>query len=161
MAEATLVADQSVGDPGTPGKRRRRARLAVTVVAVVVLLSAVLADRTVLAKHHKPTAPVTGALVTLPKTTLNLSGGSLLQVEVAIQLQAGVGTPRGLPPGEMARLENREINVLSQFSKPTLSSPTGKDRSRASLLSSFRRAVGPGKVGPGVLAVYYVDFIMQ
>lgn len=161
MAEGTLLTDRP-SEAGEPtGKRRRRPRLVVIAIIVVVVLGAVVADRIVGAKHHKVTGPLPGALVTLPKTTLNLSGGSLLQVEVALQLQAGVGTAKGLPPGELARLENREIDVLTQFSQSTLSTASGKARSRSALLSSFRQALGPGKAGPGVLDVYYVDFIMQ
>jgi len=161
MAEATLTAERPGREADTPGKRRRHPRRRVIVALVVIVLLAVVADRTVLAKHHKATAPVAGALVSLPKTTINLSGGSLLQVGVAIQLQTGVGTAKGLPDGEMARLENREITVLSGYTQSTLSSATGKASSRAALLASFRQVVGPGKVGPGVMAVYYVDFIMQ
>jgi len=162
MAEATLTAQRPDDKTDGPGKRRgRRPVRVLAAVVLVVVLVAVLADRTVLADHHKATVPVAGAVVSLPKTTLNLSGGSLLQVGVAIQLQSGVGTEKGLPSGEMARLENREITVLSGYTQSALSSAAGKDRSRAALLANFRQVIGPGKLGPGVMAVYYVDFIMQ
>ena len=162
MAEATLTAERPDDKTVGPGKRRgRHPRRRVIAVVLVVVLVAVVADRTVLAKHHKATVPVAGAVVSLPKTTINLSGGSLLQVGVAIQLQTGVGTKKGLPAGETVRLENREITVLSGFAQSTLSSAAGKASSRAALLASFRQVVGPGRIGPGVMAVYYVDFIMQ
>lgn len=161
MAEATLAAERDETPDQEPQGQRRRRPLLIVAVALVVVIVAVLTGRALLAEKQTATVPVAGAVVTLPKTTLNLAGGSLLQVGVAVQLQAGVGTKRGLAAGELARLENREIVVLSQFSQPTLSTPTGKETSRAALLASFRQVVGAGRVGPGVMAVYYVDFIMQ
>lgn len=162
MSDTTLAAERAAPAGQEPGKpRRRQPLLLIVAVALVLVLIAVVADQTLPTKNPTPGAAVDGTVVTLPKTTLNLSGGSLLQVQVAVQLQDGVGTKKGLPPGETARLENRELLVLSQFTPTKLSTPGGKQASRQALLTSFRQVVGPGRVGPGVMAVYYIDFIMQ
>lgn len=152
--------DDNGASPAKKPKERRPKLLVVLVLMVAV--AAFGADKFLLAKKHKPLKAVPGAVVALPETTLNLSDGSLLQVKLAVQLQKGVGGKSGsLPAWEIARMEDDEITVLSGFTGTTLLSAHGKAVAMADLLSAFRSVVGPGPVGPGVMAVYYTDLVMQ
>lgn len=143
-------------------KQRKRNPKVIVVAILVVVVVALVADKFVLSKKHKPTKAVPGAVVSLPETTLNLSDGSLLQVKLVLELQKGVGSKSGsLPAWAIARIEDEEISTLSGFAETTLLSAHGKAEAMAELLSEFRSVVGPGPVGPGVMAVYYTDFVMQ
>lgn len=142
-----------------PGKKSRRKPL---LILVVVLLVALVGADKFLLKKPKPTHAVSGKVLSLPQTTLNLPDGQLLQVSLAVQVQKGVGDKKGaIPAGEVAQMEDDEITVLSSFPETTLLSTTGKDKARQALLGAFRSVVGPGPVGPGVMAVYFTDFVMQ
>jgi flagellar basal body-associated protein FliL len=155
---ATAQEPAPTGKKPKKGKSKRKP-LIITVVALVAVVGAY---KFVLHKPHKVTKAVPGNVVNLPQTTLNLSSGQLLQVSVAVQLQAGVGGKKGgIPAGEVAQMENDEITSLSSFSASELSTSSGKARARQALLDAFRSVVGPGPVGPGVMAVYFTDFVMQ
>lgn len=159
----TAQMDAANGNVATGGKKKKKRNPKLMVVVVlVVLVVAFAADKFVLSKKHKPTKAVPGSVVSLPETTLNLSDGSLLQVKLVLELQKGVGGKSGsLPAWEIARIEDEEISTLSGFPETTLLSTRGKSLAMADLLSEFRAVVGPGPVGPGVMAVYYTDFVMQ
>jgi flagellar basal body-associated protein FliL len=166
LSQTATTANGSAASTPLPatkkGKTRKSRRKLLIVLVVVVVVAAFGADKFVLNKPHRPTKAVPGRLVTLPETTLNLSDGQLLQVALAVQLQKGVGGAKGnIPAWQVAEMENAEITVLSSFSSTTLMSGHGKDKATQALLSAFRSAVGPGPVGPGVMAVYYTDFVMQ
>lgn len=144
-----------------PKPRKSKKKLLVALL-VVVLVAAYGADKFVLSKRPKPTKAVPGHIVSLPETTLNLADGSLLQVKLAIELQKGVGGKSGnLPAWQIARIEDDEITTLSGFTQGALLTAGGKAKAMADLLVEFRAIVGPGPVGPGVMSVYYTDFVMQ
>ena len=144
-----------------PKPKKPTKKLLVALVALL-LVAAYGADKFVLAKKSRPTTAVPGNIISLPETTLNLADGSLLQVKLAIELQKGVGGKSGnLPAWQIARIEDDEITTLSGFAQGTLLTAGGKAKAMADLLAEFRAIVGPGPVGPGVMAVYYTDFVMQ
>jgi len=165
MAPTDKLGPIGANGTSTPREKKKKGRSRPKLLALVVVVLAVAAfaaDKFVLTRHHRPAHAVPGALVRLPETTLNLSDGHLLQVALAVQLQQGVGSAKaGLPAGKVAQMEDDEITVLSSFSEATLLSGAGKDKARLALLEAFRTVVGPGPAGPGVLAVYFTDFVMQ
>lgn len=142
----------------TKGKKSKKK---LVIVVAVVLVAAFAADKFVLSKKPKPTKAIPGTVLRLPETTLNLSDAQLLQVTLAVQLQKGVGGKAGVPPWQVAKMEDEEITTLSGFSEVTLLSSAGKAKAISDLLSEFRSIIGPGAVGPGVMSVYYTDFVMQ
>lgn len=146
-----------------PEKKAGKKRRLVLIVGILVILGiVVIGAKKFLLKSHKPKKAVAGAVVSLPETTINLSDGHLLQVTLAVQTQKGlVKKGKSLPSSDLARMENDEITLLSQFSYKELLAASGKAQAKSELLSHFRQVVGPGKVGPGVMAVYYTDFVMQ
>jgi flagellar basal body-associated protein FliL len=147
---------------GAPKRAKKKSRKLLVVLMAVVLVAAFGADKFLLSKGHKPLHALPGAVVRLPETTLNLSDGQLLQVALAVQLQKGIGGKSGsLPAWEIAKMEDEEITLLSSFSEVTLLSSSGKAKAMSGLLGEFRSVVGPGPVGPGVMDVYYTDFVMQ
>jgi flagellar basal body-associated protein FliL len=149
---------------GSAAKTKRKKRTPKLMVALVlaVAVATFAVDKFLFSKKTKPVTAVPGAVVSLPETTLNLSDGSLLQVKLALELQKGVGGKSGsLPAWQIARIEDDEISTLSGFTEATLLSAHGKAEAMAELLALFRSVVGPGPVGPGVMAVYYTDFVMQ
>jgi len=157
---------------GTPPKKSRTKLFAVAGV-VVVLLGAVAAY-SVLGKKPTTSAPVPGAIVNLPETTVNLPNGHLLQTTVALQMVKGVT----LEPPTMAALENAEIDTLSGFHYSVLLGASGKASAQAALLQRFNAiiasttAAGKGTASAAtihttasppasILDVYFTLFVMQ
>lgn len=137
--------------------KSRKSRVAV---AALVLLVVVAGGYLTMMRKPVSKVAVPGAVLTLPQTTVNLPNGHLLQVTVAVQLEAGV-SPHGFKPDAIPRMENAEILVLSRFGYTQLLSATGKDAARSALLGDLRQIVGHGPVGPAVMDVYFTTFVMQ
>lgn len=151
------------GSPAVKGRKKvgKKSAIAIAGVAAVALFGGY---QLLLGKSHvKPTKALPGPVVSLPQTTINLADGHLLQVSVAVLLQQGIlgKSDSTLPPRDLAPMENDEITVFSQFSEAMLLSAAGKAQAKVQLLADFRSVVGPGPVGPGVMAVYFTEFVMQ
>jgi hypothetical protein len=153
-------AAQPKGPSKAAGKPKKPSNKLLAALVLGVLVVAFGLDKFALPKH-KPKVAVPGTLLKLPVTTLNLPNGGLLQVGLAVEVQKGTGGRSGLPAWDVARMEDDEITILSVFPEQTLLSAAGKAEAKADLLEAFRKVVGPGLVGPGVMAVYYTDFVMQ
>jgi hypothetical protein len=150
-----------VGKGAASAKRPRKpSKKLLAAAALAVAVVSVGLDKFALPKN-KPKVAVPGSLLRLPVTTVNLPNGGLLQVGLAVEVQKGTGGRAGLSAWDIARMEDDEITVLSVFPEQTLLSAAGKAEAKADLLEAFRKVVGPGPVGPGVMAVYYTDLVMQ
>jgi len=166
------VSPAGSGSGATPKKSRKKLLAAAGVV--VVLLGAVAAY-SMLAKKPAGSAPVPGAIVDLPETTVNLPNGHLLQTTVALQLVKGTT----LTPPTMAALENAEIDTLSSFHYSVLLGASGKASAQAVLLQRFNAVVASTTATAGtgtthaatghtttsppasILDVYFTVFVMQ
>jgi flagellar basal body-associated protein FliL len=172
MATATLDEDKAeakalarrAGERSGPatakGSKKKGSKKLFAVIILVVVVAGFGLEKFALPKH-KPKVAVPGSLLKLPVTTVNLPSGGLLQVGLAVEVEKGTGGRSGIPAWDIAQMEDDEITILSVFPEQTLLSAAGKAEAKADLLEAFRKVVGPGPVGPGVMAVYYTDLVMQ
>src|SRR5579875_1604660 len=144
----------------TPAPAKKPPKKLLASLIVVLAVAAFGVEKFALPKH-KATVAVPGSLLKLPVTTVNLPNGGLLQVGLAVEVQKGTGGRSGLPAWDIAKMEDDEITILSVFPEQVLLSAAGKAEAKADLLEAFRKVVGPGPVGPGVMAVFYTDLVMQ
>ena len=162
------------GDGEGPASKKPRKRLVVVAAFLLVVIAAGAYKE--LGHGARSSTPVPGSMVNLAETTLNLPGGHLLQVSVAMELVQG----EKLSSQETDALENDEIDVLSSFHYSELLSAAGKTAAQAALLHTFNLALAigsdPARAGPAatmkpgpspataaqyVLAVYFTYFVMQ
>ncbi|MGH9067805.1 MAG: flagellar basal body-associated FliL family protein [Acidimicrobiales bacterium] len=154
-----MTATTSSNAPVGAKARPKRKRLLLVVIVVVVLVAAGVAYKMFFG-HHRHHQPRPGVAFSLPRMTINLTGGHLLQVQLGVQLVAGV-KQKALPAGATDKMENDEIKVLSGFTYQSLLTGVGKAKAKADLLAAFRTDGGKGHNGPAVLAVYYTGLVMQ
>ncbi len=147
---ATPTDDEPSGKKKTKKPKSKKKRIIIAVVALLVLGGVyhfVLAK-----KPAKIGPPKPGAVVSLTATTLNLTDGHFLKLQIALQTIAGT---KGATM-DTSNAADIEISEFTNLSMTDLTTDAERERIKGDLLVKLQKAY-PGEL----MGVYFTNFVMQ
>ncbi len=143
---------------GSDGSRRV---IFIALVAVLILVIGALAYwRLVIYSPGNQTLKQvenTTATYSMGTQTMNLSDGSLVQVEVVMKLTTLANMSEFSQ--KSAQLNNAEIYVFSSTTFQQLLTTQGKNQVQAELVTQFQKILGPVDKLPQLSAVYFKNLV--
>ncbi len=143
---------------GSEGNRRV---IFVALLAVLILVIGALAywRLAIYSPGHQTLKQIenTNATYSMGTQTMNLSDGSLVQVEVVMKLTTLANTTEFSQ--KSAQLNNVEIYVFSSTTFQQLLTPQGKTEVQNELVAKFQHILGPVDKLPQLTAVYFKNLV--